>query len=206
MEKHLSLMTVIAGVAILSMVSTLAITNMSSSDSTASTLGGSIGMVLGHVTITVYDEDGNIKKYIQGDNLLMNEGENCIAEDLFDIGTSALCDGTEHLFSDVLIGTSNQGEDATQTALTEVLRTNTSATVVITSTAGVGSTFAVITITSTFTDPANTAGTVINEAALMDLAPTGGVGDILLARDIFAAATLGTSDDIVVTWTITIGA
>ena len=37
----------------------------------------------GHVSITGYDDNGNIKKYVETDNLIVNSAENCISKMLF---------------------------------------------------------------------------------------------------------------------------
>ena len=36
--------------------------------------------VLGHVTLTAYDEDGNVIAYRQTDNIVINAGDDCISE------------------------------------------------------------------------------------------------------------------------------
>lgn len=39
--------------------------------------------MLGHITLIAYDENGNVKDYVQTDNVILNEGDLCIIEDLF---------------------------------------------------------------------------------------------------------------------------
>ncbi len=60
----------------------------------STTVDNQFGM-LGHITLTHTDGDGNLKSYIQTDNVIVNVGENCVAEMLFDIATSGTdpCDG-----------------------------------------------------------------------------------------------------------------
>ena len=43
--------------------------------------------MMGHITFTTTDQDGNILSYIQTDNLIVNVGENCTAESLFNVTT-----------------------------------------------------------------------------------------------------------------------
>ncbi len=46
-----------------------------------------VGM-LGHVEYMVQDYSGNIVSYMQTDNVVVNDGEDCVAEDIFGVGTS----------------------------------------------------------------------------------------------------------------------
>jgi hypothetical protein len=45
--------------------------------------------LLGHVTYVVKDKDGNIKQYLQTDNVVTQAGRNCAAQELFQNLTSA---------------------------------------------------------------------------------------------------------------------
>jgi len=40
-------------------------------------------MVLGHLTLTAYDENGNVIAYQQTDNTVTNRGDDCIARLIF---------------------------------------------------------------------------------------------------------------------------
>ena len=48
--------------------------------------------MLGHVQFTVMDDSGNIKQYLQGDNEVVNNGEDCAAEAIFGAST-VTCQG-----------------------------------------------------------------------------------------------------------------
>ena len=44
--------------------------------------------ILGHVEYKVHDASGNIVQYKQGDNVVVNDGEDCVAEYVFGVGTA----------------------------------------------------------------------------------------------------------------------
>ena len=54
-----------------------------------------VGM-LGHVEYKILDENGNIVQYKQGDNVVVNDGEDCAADALFGSGTCAGAIGTNY--------------------------------------------------------------------------------------------------------------
>jgi len=61
--------------------------------------------ILGHVTYTLYDADNNIKQYIQGDNVVVEVGRNCIASHIFDDDDVATtCNGDDTDFDFIAIG------------------------------------------------------------------------------------------------------
>ena len=63
----------------------------------------------GHVSIIGHDANGNIKKYVETDNLIMNNGENCISKMLFagaSQTTNVVCTGAiTEPFTDIRMGT-----------------------------------------------------------------------------------------------------
>ena len=193
MENRLAVMAVVVGVAILG--GALALQNMSFSESSAGSQGlGERSGIMGHVTLTVIDPDGNITRYIQGDNVVTDVAENCIGNDFTgDTGTfGTACAG---LFDDVAVGTSSLAVNQNQVDLA------------VTNTAGAGTLggftaasggAASFTLTKTFTDP---GATTYKEASIFDDAGT----DIMLARKIITATLSSASDDLAIQWTITIG-
>lgn len=57
------------------------------------------GMLIGHVTFELKDKDGNVKLYTQGDNTIVNNGENCLMKLMFgrtggDESGNAVCKST----------------------------------------------------------------------------------------------------------------
>jgi len=157
---------------------------------------------LGHVTIAVVDEDGFIKSYRQTDNDVVNLGEDCIAATLFGLGTVCGTATTELMdFDDIRIGTGGSATTDGQTALQTTTDSETDGLTSLTNT-GRGNAGAIVTVINTFVDPGAASYT---EASLTDDTVTATTTDIMFARDTFSAVTLGASDDLVVTWTITIG-
>ena len=61
--------------------------------------------ILGHVTYTLYDSTGNVKSYVQGDNVVVRNGKNCIASHIFRVGNDgAHCNGRNADFNFIAIG------------------------------------------------------------------------------------------------------
>jgi len=63
-----------------------------------------VGM-LGHVEYKIMDASGNIVQYMQGDNEVVNSGEDCVAQYVFGIGVCAEADGTPFNFIGIGNGT-----------------------------------------------------------------------------------------------------
>jgi len=169
--------------------------------------------IMGHIEFVARDADGNIKQYIQTDNTIVNIGENCLAESLFDVATTDgthACTGTgSHAsgngvadggFTFLAIGLNtgataeadnNVGMDSQQGARIQ------EASAGITDSTGTGSTSAQVVLSEIFSPGAFT----IAEAGLFD-ASTGGN---MLARQVFTGIPLGASDQLTVQWTITLG-
>lgn len=97
--------TMIAFFAVLAAV-TISALSMSSAPislATGSALSGESGMFMGHVELVVRDSDGNIIQYVQTDNEVTNEGDNCVMEAVFDVG-SPTCTLTAAGFTFIGIG------------------------------------------------------------------------------------------------------
>ena len=195
----------------------------SSSMPTGETHGASISNpvgMLGHITLTTYDPAGKIIGYLQTDNTIVNVGENCVAEAMFNVTTSgsSACTGPglsganvggfrDGGFRFITIGNGTSGVDdsnANQTSLnnpytgTVLMLTQEDTTPSITKADGLGATSAVVTVDADFT--AGTAGSIVNESGLFDAD-----GGNMLARQGFANVTLGVGDTLTVEWEITIG-
>jgi len=180
-----------------------------------------IGM-MGHITFTTTDQDGNILSYIQTDNLIVNIGENCTAESLFNVTTTGAeaCAGAGiHSCSD--IGCTKQGvadggftyiaigegatdpdtDDTTldQAGALEVDRQKDTSPDVTKSEGNLagGVTSAVVTVSTIFT--ANGASD-ITESGLFDSAADGN----MFARQIFPVIPLTDGDKLTVEWAIEI--
>jgi len=180
-----------------------------------------IGM-MGHITFTATDKDGNILSYIQTDNVIVNVGENCVAESIFNVTTTGTdpCAGTgthttkgtptngvaDGGFTYIAIGTGSTGvlsELSTDQALVaEDSRIKDNSPSVISSTgldAG-GLSKAVVTVSTVFTA---TGTPTINESGLFDSIVGG--NDNMLARQTFTGIPLTAGDKLTVEWEVTIG-
>jgi len=61
--------------------------------------------ILGHVTYTLFDADNNIKQYVQGDNVVVEVGRNCIASHIFQSTLDGVkCNGATGDFNFIAIG------------------------------------------------------------------------------------------------------
>ncbi len=178
----------------------------------------------GHITFTATDQDGNILSYIQTDNIIVNVGENCVAEALFNVTTDSAdesCDGTgthttkgapdngiaDGGFTFVGIGTGATGageEDELDTALVvpdSRLKADPADTTVTVS-SGDADSSAVVTVTVLFT--ADDTEPTINESGLFDSIDDTGNNN-MLARQTFDDIPLTEGDKLTVEWEITIG-
>ena len=170
--------------------------------------------LMGHITAIAFDADGNIKSYLQSDNTIVNRGENCVAEVLFDVATSNAtmeCAGSgsstgghgpnANGFTFIGIGTSSTAPTVDDTALGGEVETREDAGVagVSVTTAENQATGAVVTIVDTFT---MTARRSIEEYGLFDQLSAGGN---MFARQTPGLTSLTTDDTLQVTWTINVG-
>lgn len=164
----------------------------------ASTLDSSSFMV-GHITLTAHDEYGNIKQYIQTDNVVLNTADNCISEKIFTLTSGTGCTLADN-YDFIHIGTGGDAGDEVETAVDPLPNTyNDSAqasTIVLTNATSTGG--ATTVLTATFTD----VGATIDEAAIRN-ALASGAGNPLAYQD-FTDIVLGGTDDLTVEWTITI--
>jgi len=183
--------------------------------------------MLGHITLTQTDADGNMKSYIQTDNVIVNIGENCVAETLFNVttidGTHA-CDNAATAvyntgngisttgFSFVAVGNSSALATppvAVETDTTLINENSTGTTMdrktgspaVTTESTTIGSS-AVVTLSAVFTSVGGISD--VDESGIFDEA-TFGAGGNMLARQTFTNIQLSAGDQLTVEWEITIG-
>jgi len=170
------------------------------------------GAVYGHVTLVHSDPDGNILSYAQTDNLVANDGKDCMAELLFGGTAGAACDAATGSAYNTIALFNGQTFPATMNATGLLTVDITAAGLAITdgdnltpteNTAASGTGYvdgagSQSDIDNTFT--ATTTQTV-DGAALMNGAPY----DSVLAGQTFTSVTLNNLDTLQVTWTITLG-
>ncbi len=180
--------------------------------------------MMGHITFTATDQDGNILSYIQTDNIIVNVGENCVAESIFNVTTTGadLCDGTgthsastgtpqgvaDGGFTFIAIGNGSAGvaTETDQALILENFRIRANSTSVDSSPGTAGSK-AVVTLTGIFV--ANTTLS-IDESGIFDkdeifFGGSGPVDENMLARQTFTAIPLTLGDKLTVEWEVTIG-
>ncbi len=185
------------------------------------------GTIMGHVEYILRDGDGNIKSYVQGDNTVVNKGDDCVISYAFQKGiTSDNCtitaDGFRH------IGISNATTwtiDNTDTTLTDagstavaqssgegLMATRVDTDTIGSASAGSGGTV-VIATESPFTFTAGVNNTTVTAAGLFDAACTANASGQCTAyaspQNMFSAQTISVAvsggDSLSVTWTITVG-
>ena len=154
----------------------------------------------GHVEMVVRDADGNIKEYLQSDNLIVDIGRQTMADLMFP-NIDENSNATDNEFSYIGIGNSATTEASTQTdvlgPITSCAREQDTSVTAVTN----AGTNVVVTINASFLGSANCDDPAVSEAVLAN-AVTGGE---ILARKLFASTVnLGTSDTLDVTWTITL--
>ena len=172
--------------------------------------------MVGHITFTATDEDGNILSYIQTDNLIVNVGENCVAESIFNVtsGGAQPCTGigtqtvptadnngvADGGFTYIAIGDGTTTPNGTDTTLsgTEIDRIKDNMTSISNSEGGAAGTQAIVTISETFTA---TVASNVTESGLFDSNAAGN----MLARQVFGAIPLTIGDKLTVEWEIKIG-
>jgi len=158
------------------------------------------GWISGHVTTTVFDENGYITYYAQSDNAVVNNGEDCAMEMLFDLDGSGtgFCDnalGGDFSFIEI-------GDDATAVVVGQT------ALIMGTPPARVQD----ANCTFTQANGATTAGTCVLSSQFTGLTivvEESGVFDASSAGNMFARQLTGTislvpADTLQVDWTFTI--
>lgn len=196
----------------------------------SATVDNQFGM-LGHITLTQTDADGNMKSYIQTDNVIVNVGENCVAETLFDVAANTAPDGCDNntvttsvhasgngistaAFSFVAVGDeitdgSNPPPAALETDFeldnenftSSTMDRKTGSPTVDTESTGTSSS-AVVTLSAVFTSDGGTS--TVDESGIFDEGLLSDVGN-MLARQTFNEIVLSAGDQLTVEWEITIG-
>ncbi|KFM18074.1 hypothetical protein AAA799P11_01231 [Marine Group I thaumarchaeote SCGC AAA799-P11] len=163
---------------------------------------------VGHITFTVFDENGDIKQYRQTDNTVLNEGEDCLATLTFDsaIDGAGNCDHADVEFDGIWIGNQNAGaitESATN--LTNPIDVANATNVNLTAASGATGSQTSLDATFSFTTALN-----IDEAGLANSVSNGTLGNVdahadFLAIQTFTDIPVTSSDTLNVDWTITLG-
>lgn len=169
----------------------------------------------GHMTIEVTDADGNLKDYIQTDNIVTQQGENCALRMLFTPGAAhtaaatGQCGGAlDQAFTAIAVGTGTTVEDGEQTALTTESTTDglgRAGATTVTWTNATGTETGVsaqIVLANTFSV---TGSHTITEAGLFNDTVKNDGTDAMFARKTFEGVSVNNLDSLTVTWTINVG-
>lgn len=152
--------------------------------------------VNGHITLTAYDNEGNIFAYQQTDNLINDVGLDCIADQMFpDID---LCTGVDAEFAHIQIGTGTTSPVAGDTDI-ETGACGKVLDATVTATSAVGGEFTA-TVDAPF-DGGTCAG-AITEAGVFN-SITNATGE-MLARSTFGAVNISAGDTLTVSYDITV--
>ncbi len=157
------------------------------------------GWISGHVTTTVFDEYGNIKHYAQSDNAVMDDGEDCAMQMLFDLDGSGgdFCPNVVSDFSHIGIGTSNTAVAVGQATLVgEVAASRLQDTTCAFTAANGATTAGTCVISSQFTG----LTIIVEESGVFDASTTGN----MFARQLTGTISLVPADTLQVDWTFTI--
>ncbi len=163
--------------------------------------------MLGHVTLTVTDPNGNILAYHQGDNVVVNDAENCLAKKIFNVASNACPNSLNYAYN--VIGLGNA------TSVPTVSKTDTGLSREVTSGPGLGRATAGTTsetdatsgapvsvvLQQTFTNGGST--NTIDEAGLFNSTTASARG--MFAHLSFTGIPLSNGDSLTVKWTVTMG-
>lgn len=192
----------------------LSATSFGIAKSATSNTEDALGPILGHVTYVVRDSDGNIKSYLQSDNVVTTRAKGCSAQMLFanttaPVGGCVDASGTTTGFNVVAIGNATSQSagagDLTLDVSGAGLPTGGDQIKRNQGTVTLGSNTATIQSQAFSFNAAsdNTAGTTITQAGLFDGLTTGAAtSNMFSIQDISVA--VGASDTLTVTWTITL--
>ena len=172
------------------------------------------GLMIGHVTYEVRGMDGQIKHYLQADNVIVDKGTDCSAQAIFnDAGIDVCTLGSGGGFAYIAIGNATGAiAQATDTALDtsanggEVKRSGFIDATITAANSGssLDTVVSIASIPFAFTDLPS--GTSITQSGLFDQGTLG--GNMFSIRDIPGPTSTGlpvtSTDTLSVTWTITL--
>ena len=169
------------------------------------------GQIIGHVTLVLTDEDGNIKSYRQTDNAVHDDGFNQIIDDAFGSTACSGCQVTTADFDVIGIGTGTPGATSTNELGTPLYNTSTCDKIAdVTGAASTTDTF-VVTISASFGGGGSTADrddaacqVAVTEAGLFNSA-TDATGEMFAAQGFAAINIVSATDILTVTWELTFG-
>jgi hypothetical protein len=174
----------------------------------------------GHVETILKDSEGNVKEYRQSDNVITNNGENCVLKLLFQndgagaglgsgTGTGACTGSLNEPWDKIAIGTSATKANGTNYILGSELTSpsgfarGVATTKTWTNSSGALTTSAAsIVLAKTFSNNGGSS-TQVTESGLFNSTVVAGSG--MFARQNFTSITVGNGDSLTVQWTINVG-
>jgi len=204
-QQSLGFVAVIAVVAGLTGVTALG--DISFVENDVSSLNKNIP-ISGHMIIQVTDDEGNIKNYMQTDNVITSNGKRCTGNLLFGAGLGS-CVGSSNPFDEIVLSSGGFPDtaatadliDATYTPqLTTFGLAKSASNTVTQGAASSGTGSQRIDIAHTFSYSGTSASQLVTSAALMNASVS-----IFAIKNFPSAVTLNAGDDLTVTWQITLG-
>lgn len=220
--KTTSMLALIAVISAVS-IGTITLNGFSAIPLVAASVSPESGTFMGHVEYILRDSDGNIKSYVQGDNLVVNKGDDCVIGYAFQTGiTSDNCTLSSTGFRYIGVGngsstavvngdtTLDQTTQAVATTSTDGLMAMKLDTDTVGTASASGGTVVIATETP-FVFTAGTNTTTVTGAGLFDgtCTMTNGVCTAYGTPNMFSAQRINVAvaggDSLSVTWTITVG-
>lgn len=164
--------------------------------------------MLGHVTMTVTDPHGNILAYHQGDNVVVNQAEDCLSKKVFGI-PSSVCPTGGAIYNVIGLGNKTSPSSAvkTDTTLDQEISANgfarATASTQTETNAGALAVSDVLQQTFTYTGGSNT--NTITEAGLFNSTTANDTNGGMFAHQTFGGVVLNPGDSLTVKWTVTMG-
>ena len=218
MNSKSTITVLVAALAVLSGAMGMSMTGVFSDQEimTASTRNVAVGLMTGHLEIEARHMNGELFDYRQLDNIIVNDGEQCILKMLFSNGTdggigrgttatagAGACTGAlTNPWSVIAIGTCTScAPDGTDVVLGTEVITNGGQRVYASEATWTNATSQIV-LKNTFTAAGGNIGGV-TESGLFNSTASNKNG--MLARTTFAPVTINTGDSITITWTFTVG-
>ena len=217
MNSKSTITVLVAALAVLSGAMGMSMTGVFSDQEimTASTRNVAVGLMTGHLEIEARHMNGELFDYRQLDNIIVNDGEQCILKMLFSNGTSGAgrgatttagagaCTGAlTNPWSVIAIGTCTScGPTGNDVVLGTEVITNGGQRVYASEATWTNATSQIV-LKNTFTAAGGNIGAV-TESGLFNSTTANKNG--MLARTTFDAVTINDGDSITITWTFTVG-
>jgi hypothetical protein len=182
--------------------------NLGESQTSSTNLEGS--HVAGHVTMFATAADGRITAYRQSDNLITDQGADCVNKSLFapSSGITTTCAGSPGTFNVIALGTGTAGTSradtalGTETAVTGLARAVGSTVNATSDSATTSSGSSKVSVQNTFTNTSGGAVT-ITEAGLFN-STNKNIDGMFAEEPISPSIALNNNDALTVKWTISL--